>query len=72
MTPMLRAAIQQTDERASRTGERCTVYHVAHDQWGRDGVFYVRSASEGPPPGEARYDTVYVSDPGTGLAGASP
>ena len=57
-TGMLEAAIQRAEDRAQRAGMRMTVYHVAHDQWGRDAVFFVRSDGEGPPLDE-KFETVY-------------
>ena len=55
-------AIAYADARARREGTRYTVYHVAHDWWGRDAVFYVRTDFEGPPPNEPNYETVYIAE----------
>jgi hypothetical protein len=59
-TRVLQDAIHQADNRAERTGEDCTVYYQAgSDRYGRTGVFYVRSASEGPPEYGGEFVTAY-------------
>jgi hypothetical protein len=47
---MHEAAINQAQERASRSGERCMVYLGADS---KPPKWYVRSASEGQPPERA-------------------
>lgn len=41
----------QAQERANRDGVRCWVWYAKTDQWGREGVWYVRSETEGQPDG---------------------
>lgn len=52
----------QAQDRANREQAPMTIYHVAHDQYGRDAVYYVRSESEGAPD-EENFITVARVEP---------
>jgi hypothetical protein len=58
----MEAAIAYATERALRDQATMRVYHVAHDQYGRDAVFYVRSETEGRPDDRAVTVTVIHPD----------
>jgi len=59
------AATEHAEERARREGIEMVVYHLASDRWGRDAVFFVRSATDEVPYGldGKRADVVYRAKP---------
>lgn len=58
----MEAAIAYATERALREMTTMRVYHVAHDRFGRDAVYYVRSEAEGRPEDSAVTVTIIHPD----------